>query len=89
MNLVQLADQPRLSAFHVACSLPSDPVFREWVALESHSTSPTVDQAAAFIKARAGISSRNVLKTDLQAAQRLHENICLPYAVWRRKQEVH
>ncbi|WP_186019920.1 hypothetical protein [Burkholderia gladioli] len=93
MNLVQLADQPRLSAFHVACSLPRDPEFREWLRIEAERECDialppiTPDEATTYIRWVCEITSRNELKNNPKAAHRFETLVRRPFVAWRRNQQ--
>ena len=79
-----MTEAPRLSTFQLACSLPADPQFREWAALQSDSDPLTTAQAATFIKAVCRIASRSALKTDPAAEQRFHDFLRRPFLAWKK-----
>lgn len=88
MNLLQLAEEPRLTIMQMAGSLPRDPEFREWVASQDKGYhAPDEHFAAEYIRERCGITSRRELATNPEAAQRFHNLIRKPYTVWREQQE--
>ncbi|WP_186216281.1 hypothetical protein [Burkholderia gladioli] len=80
-----MTNEPRLSTFQLACSLPADPQFREWAALQSSSEPLTVKEAGDFVKAVCGIVSRNALKTDAAAEQRFHQFLRRPFLAWKQQ----
>lgn len=76
MNILQLAGM-----------LPRDPQFRAFVSQYMvPPREPTVDEAAAFIRAACEIGSRRELLTDAAAVDRLHRFIRRPFVAWRDKQ---
>lgn len=87
MNLAHLDEQPKLSAFHLACNLPRDPQFRAWV--EQWMVPPRevdVETAAAFIRTVCEIDTRKQLATDRAAEQRFHQFLRRPFVAWRDQQ---
>ncbi|MDN7897185.1 hypothetical protein QZM82_13390 [Burkholderia cepacia] len=88
MNLAHLDEQPKLSAFHLACNLPRDPQFREWVSQYTVPPQPVdVDTAAEFIRVVCQIDTRKQLATDRAAEQRFHQFLRRPFVAWRDNQQ--
>jgi hypothetical protein len=76
MNILQLAGM-----------LPRDPQFRAFVSQYMVPVrEPTVDEAAAFIRAACEIESRRQLAEDRAAEQRFHRFIRQQFVAWRSKQ---
>lgn len=77
MNLVQLAG-----------ALPRDPEFREWVETQTvYGELVSESEAAQFIRAGCGITSRRELATDTEAQARFHNLIRRPFVAWREQQK--
>lgn len=87
MNLVQLAEEPRLTVVQMAGSLPRDPMFREWVGNYVDGKPVDEEYAAHFIRACCEVDSRRELATDTEAAQRFHNLVRLPFVAWKEQQE--
>jgi hypothetical protein len=72
------------SVIQLAGMLPRDPEFREFVAqymVPPHE--PTIDEAAAFIRAACQVESRRQLAEDREAEQRFHQFIRRQFVAWR------
>jgi hypothetical protein len=79
MNILQLAGM-----------LPRDPQFREFVSQYMvPPREPSVDEAAAFIRAACEIESRRELAVSTIAQARFHKFIRRPFLAWRHKQQNH
>jgi hypothetical protein len=75
------------SVIQLAGMLPRDPQFRAFVSQYMvPPREPTVDEAAAFIRAACGIESRRELQRDPGAEILFHRFIRKPYAAWREQQ---
>jgi hypothetical protein len=73
-----------VNTLQLAGSLPRDPKFREFVAQYLvPPREPTVDEAAAFIRAACEIESRKELLHHQQAAEKFHSFIRKPFVQWR------
>lgn len=77
----------RLNAFHLACNLTRDQLFREWVGGFVNGEPVTVDQAAQFIRIVCKVESRRELATDAHAIDRFHHFLRLPFIDWRDNQQ--
>lgn len=78
----------------MACVFCRDPQFQEWAGQQARAQRMmfmgdvdmrTDDERLAkfFIMAEAGVSSRNHLDTDPDAAQRFHELVRKPFLAWK------
>lgn len=77
-----------MNTLQLAGMLPRDPQFRAFVSQYMVPVrEPTVDEAAAFIRAACEIDSRRELAEDRDAEQRFHRFIRKPYAAWREQQQ--
>jgi hypothetical protein len=75
------------SILQLAGMLPRDPQFRAFVSQYMvPPREPTVDEAAAFIRAACEIESRRELMTNPAAVDRLHRFIRRPFVAWRDQQ---
>jgi hypothetical protein len=75
------------SILQLAGMLPRDPQFRAFVSQYMvPPREPTVDEAAAFIRAACEIESRRELVEDREAETRFHRFIRKPFTAWREKQ---
>ena len=83
MNLGQSSNQPRLNAFHLACNLTRDPLFRAWVGGFVNGDPVSVDEAAQFIRVVCKVESRRDLATDQHAIDRFHHFLRRPFIDWR------
>ncbi|WP_186092290.1 hypothetical protein [Burkholderia gladioli] len=83
MNFPQLADQPRLSAFHMACTFPRDPEFRAFICEHRGLSNVSADCAAHVIREMCGIGSRNELKGNIAAAHRFETLVRRPFVAYR------
>ena len=71
----------------LAGMLPRDPQFRAFVGQYMVPVrEPTVDEAAAFIRAACEVESRRQLAEDREAEQRFHRFIRRPFTAWRDQQ---
>lgn len=85
MNLVQPPNQPRLNAFHLACNLTRDPMFREWVGGFVNGDPVSADEAAQFIRVVCKVESRRELATDVHAADRFNHFLRRPFLAWKEE----
>ena len=75
----------------MACVFCKDPQFRAWVDTLAKSAGYAVDIAATeadakeFILQLCGITSRNELDTNHEAAKLFHDHVRKPYLEWRDK----
>ena len=77
----------RLNAFHLACNLTRDPLFREWVGGFVNGDPVTVDQAAQFVRIVCKVESRCDLANDRHAIDRFHHFLRRPFLDWRDNQQ--
>lgn len=66
----------------MACLFCRDKQFQYWVHTQNGECQ-TEAEAKAFILKTAGIKSRNELDTNVEAAQRFHEQIRKPFLAWK------
>jgi hypothetical protein len=76
------------SLLQLAGMLPRDPQFRAFVSQYMvPPREPTVDEAAAFIRAACEIGSRRELADSYDARAAFHRFIRRPFVAWRDKQQ--
>jgi hypothetical protein len=75
-----------MNVLQLAGSLPRDPQFRAFVSQYMvPPREPTVDEAAAFIRAACQVESRRQLAEDRAAEQRFHQFLRRPFVAWKEK----
>lgn len=69
----------------MACVFCRDPQFRQWM---TKLGGPSINESAAksIILGVCGVTSRNELDTNPEAAQRFHDLVRKPYLEWKGEQ---
>lgn len=70
----------------MACCFCRDPQFQTWVTTQDGSRG-TENDTKSFILTQCGVTSRNDLDTNQEAAQRFHEYVSTPFLAWKEAQE--